>query len=43
MCLRDGYVYQGEFVNGKKSGQGEETLITGDKYAGEFVDGLRQG
>jgi len=33
------YVYEGDFVNGKKHGKGKYTWSNGDMYEGDFVDG----
>ena len=35
-----GDVYVGAFKNGLKHGQGTEMYANGDKYKGEFINGL---
>ena len=39
----NGDVYEGDFIDGAKSGKGVETLDNGMTYKGSFVDGFRQG
>ena len=34
-----GYIYVGEWKNGKRDGQGTITYSDGDKFVGEFKDG----
>jgi hypothetical protein len=34
----NGDVYEGDFVDGKRTGKGKDTLHNGDVYEGEFVD-----
>jgi hypothetical protein len=38
-----GLVYEGQFLNGKPSGNGILTFPTGEHYEGEFSDGMRNG
>ncbi len=38
-----GYVYEGDFVDGKWTGRGKLTSSSGDIYEGDFVDGKRTG
>ena len=39
----DGRCYDGEFVDGKKSGNGELTCKNGTKYVGEWKNGKQHG
>ncbi len=39
----DGSVYDGEFTYGEPNGMGTLTLSNGNKYVGQFQDGLRSG
>jgi len=39
----NGYSYEGEWVQGLKTGQGTERYPNGDTYVGNFLDGFRQG
>lgn len=41
--LVNGSVYEGEFVNDKKEGYGEEQYKDGSVYKGEFKNGLKEG
>ena len=43
MKASDGTVYEGEWKNGKTSGQGKMTLSTGDVYEGGFQNGHISG
>lgn len=36
-------VYEGDFVNGQRTGKGKFTWNNGDVYEGDFVDGKRHG
>ena len=40
---RNGNKYVGEFLNGKKHGQGTFTFISGSIYVGEFRNGMKNG
>jgi hypothetical protein len=40
---RDGYSYTGNYVLGKRQGQGTQTLSNGDVFEGEFVDDSPHG
>ena len=37
------YIYEGAYTMGQINGVGAETLPTGERYEGEFVNGVRQG
>ncbi|MDM8562056.1 hypothetical protein QUF54_01745 [Candidatus Marithioploca araucensis] len=39
----NGDVYEGEYLNGKRTGQGMYSWTNGDRYAGEFMAGKRHG
>jgi hypothetical protein len=41
--LTSGDLYQGEFRNGLKHGEGVEKFANGDSYAGLYVNGLPDG
>ena len=41
--VSDGYVYEGEWENGTKSGRGVERWPDGRKYDGEWLSGKRHG
>lgn len=38
-----GYKYEGDFVDGKRTGKGTFTWASGNKYEGDFVDGKFHG
>jgi hypothetical protein len=38
-----GYVYEGSFLAGVRSGHGKEVYESGEQYEGEFSQGLRNG
>jgi hypothetical protein len=40
---KEGYIYDGEYKNGKRNGQGIFTNPNGEKYVGEFKDGKNHG
>lgn len=40
---RSGYVYEGDFVGGVRSGQGKEVFDSGERYEGTFARGVREG
>ena len=35
--------YEGEFLEGKKTGIGKMTFVSGDVYEGEFKEGVPHG
>lgn len=39
----NGYSYEGEWVQGLKTGSGIEHYPNGDTYVGDFCDGCRHG
>jgi hypothetical protein len=39
----DGNIYEGQWKNGKRHGQGKETYADGATYEGEYKDGMRHG
>ena len=39
----NGDIYEGEWVNNKRTGKGKYTWVSGDVYEGDFVDGKRTG
>ena len=41
LCLMDGSIYEGEFKNGKRHGQGTYTWSDGEVYVGNWKDGSR--
>ena len=41
--LIDKTIYEGDYVNGKRSGSGVFTYANGDKYTGQFENGDKQG
>lgn len=43
MTWPDGTKYEGEFVNGKMTGQGVKTWPNGNKYEGMWKNGLQHG
>ena len=43
MKFGSGAIYNGQWVNGCQSGNGEERYDDGAVYLGEFVNGKRQG
>ncbi len=43
MVYANGDIYEGDFVNGKKQGQGTFTFKNGQAYFGRFFDNLRNG
>ena len=40
---QNGDTYEGQYVNGKRTGYGVYTFSTGDIYEGEWKDNLRHG
>ena len=40
---KNGDVYEGSFVNGKREGKGTYIFKNGDKYEGEFKAGMKDG
>ena len=40
---KDGRFYIGELSKGKMNGYGEETLLDGSIYKGNYVNGIREG
>jgi hypothetical protein len=41
MTYPGGYVYKGDYVNHKRSGYGEESWTSGNKYVGQFRNDVR--
>ena len=41
--MPDGFVYEGEWAEGKISGEGVARYANGDVYTGTFVESKRQG
>lgn len=39
----DNYIYEGEFVSGKREGYGVLNSLKGDNYVGQWYQGLRHG
>jgi hypothetical protein len=42
-CAIDGYRYEGEWLQGRKHGQGTVFLPNGDRFSGMFKDGRIAG
>jgi hypothetical protein len=43
MVMRDGSYYEGDFVDGEMTGDGERTWDDGSKFIGKFIEGEKHG